>query len=71
MLAAGRRRWRVWNGVGAEVHDVFRGWRVGGLVGTAGGGFGGNVVTAALESGWAADRGCDGLVRLGADVGGE
>ena len=52
--------------------------RVGGLVGTAGGGFGGNVVTAALESGWAADRHeqigdvlawCAGW--LGAGVGGE
>ena len=32
---------------------------------------GGLVVTAALESGWAADRGCAGLVRLGAGVGGE
>ena len=32
---------------------------------------GGLVVTAALESGWAADRGCAGLVRLGAGVGAE
>ena len=33
---------------------------------------GGLVVTAALESGWAADRGCAGLVCwLGAGVGGE